>query len=129
MDSGCLSAFQELVDSTQAKIVISSAWRSKNIPYNELLDGSGLSIDIIGKTPSLSDYCFRGNEIWAWVDQDGKEIGINSPHNFNQYLILDDSSDILYWQRHNLYRTESDTGLTSGGAYRAARQLKSLKNL
>jgi hypothetical protein len=129
LDARCLAAFQELVDSTEAKVVISSAWRAKSIPYNALLNGSGLNIDIIGETPVLGKYCFRGNEIWAWVEEHVDFLGVRSASEFNQYLILDDSSDILYWQKDNFYRTESDTGLTNGGAYRAARQLKSFINL
>tara|TARA_R110001583_G_scaffold52147_15_gene162260 strand:+ start:1871 stop:2365 length:495 start_codon:yes stop_codon:yes gene_type:complete len=129
LDSGCLDAFQSLLDTTGAKVVISSTWRSKNIPYGELLDGSGLQVDIIGETPLLGRHCFRGNEIWAWVDENVDVLGVSSPHNFHQYLILDDSSDILYWQKNNFYRTEGDAGLTGVGAYRAARQLKSFVNL
>ena len=129
LDSGCLEAFQDLLDNTGAKVVISSAWRSKSIPYEDLLNGSGLNVDIIGSTPILGKYCFRGNEIWAWVEENAGLLGVDGASSFNQYLILDDSSDILYWQKNNFYRTESDSGLTKGGAYRAARQLKSLKNL
>jgi hypothetical protein len=125
----CVSALNELIDATGAKIVIFSTWRRQGVPCNTLLEGSGVIGEVIGETPRLGQYCFRGNEIWAYIDQNLDLLGVSSAHDFNQYLILDDSDDILYWQRNNFYRTESNTGLTSNGAYRAARQLNGFINI
>lgn len=125
----CVSALNELIDATGAKIVISSTWRRQGLPYNTLLEGSGVIGEVIGETPMLGNYFFRGNEIWAYIDQNLELLGVSSVNNFNQYLILDDSEDILYWQRNNFYRTESRVGLTRDGAYRAARQLNGFINI
>jgi len=125
----CVDALNELIEATGAKIVISSAWRQKGLAYQDILLGSGVVGDVIGETPSLGGYCFRGNEIWAYVSENLDMLGVKSAHDFRQYLIVDDSDDMLYWQRNNIYRTESTVGLTANGAYRAARQLNGFVNI
>jgi len=48
---------------------------------------------------------------------------------FNKYIILDDDSDMLYWQRNNFICIDGGPGLTENVAYKAIRMLNSMKNL
>ena len=112
----------ELIDKTDAKIVISSTWRVDDGVDGYLVD-AGLKADIIGKTPVFNDrFSLRGNEIHAWIVENEKLIG-KPYHDYHSFVILDDDSDMLLWHRENYFQTDTYTGLTPNIVYRAERFL------
>ena len=118
----CINLTNELIDKTDAKIVISSTWRMDDDIENTLLD-AGLKADIIGKTPVLRDrFSLRGNEIHAWIVENEKLIG-KPYHDYHSFVILDDDSDMLLWHRENYFQTDPYTGLNPNIVYRAERFL------
>jgi histidinol phosphatase-like enzyme len=118
----CIMLLNDLVKETGAKIVISSSWRvDDNI--EEVLTKAGVVAEFIGKTPYLTEsYCFRGNEIHDWICKNEQLIG-KPYYDFHSYVIIDDDSDMLYWQRENFFQTDSYSGLTPNIAYKAKRFL------
>ena len=121
----CLNLVNELVDKTDAKIVISSTWRIDD-DFEKYLIDAGLNGDIIGKTPILKDhFSLRGNEIHAWIVENENLIG-KRYHEYHSFVILDDDSDMLLWHRENYFQTDSYIGLTPSIAHRATRFLKRL---
>ncbi len=76
----CIIALNILSIYLQAKIVVSSAWRSmglKNI--QRILTRAGMTASIIGITEKGWDN-IRGKQIKNWVDE----------HDIKEYLVLDD---------------------------------------
>ena len=133
IDPEKVSLLNSLVKDTDAKVVVSSSWRKnrtvEELEYllNELL---GLQAEIIGKTPILDfqplpnqDYSYsvpRGCEIKAWLEINKGILGVKMSK--VKYVILDDDSDFLYWQRHNYIRVDRYCGLTSTNTH-LARQI------
>lgn len=98
-----------LIDTTDAKIVISSSWRTGGDEGSNTMKNMwkfrNLPGEVIDITPDLyytysgpdgdDDYC-RGDEIQLWLDTH-KEI--------TNYVILDDDNDMLPTQMENFVRT------------------------
>lgn len=92
-----------LIEQTGANIVVSSTWRigKTTEQLQSMLEKVGFKGCVIGKTPMMRKASiFRGNEIHRWIADSTELIGKNS-HEFYSYVILDDDSDMLYWQRNN----------------------------
>lgn len=115
-----------LIKTTGAKVVISSSWRHNRSvkDLQEVFDYCGFEGQIIDKTPSLSfnstKYHYsvpRGCEIKAWLEMN-KDI-LNDKLSRVKYVIFDDDSDMLYWQRHYYLRVDSYCGLTPNLIHRA----------
>jgi hypothetical protein len=105
----------KLIDETDAKIVISSTWRMSGIDFmKKVWEYEKMSGEIIGITPSIRANGIsipRGLEIkyflendmnfkhinWSYTEQKKKieESGIEN------YIIIDDDSDMLYGQRNH----------------------------
>lgn len=113
-----VSWLNELCGDTGAKVVISSSWRHSGLSYcKEVLQRNGATFDIIDITPDLrSDGCVRGNEIKAWIDKN-----IESPYDYREYVIIDDDSDMLLWQKDNFFKTDTYSGLTPNTCYKIKR--------
>ena len=106
--------------------VISSTWRKgRSIgELQEVLDSRGFKGTVIGKTPSFgfNDWHYtvpRGVEIACWIEQYAsgtlaREIG---------YVIFDDDSDMLLWQKRNYFWIDSYVGITPNIIYQAKRFL------
>ena len=108
----CKKLLNELIDETGAKIVISSSWRGSGLEWlKRVWELEGMSGEIIGITPHFRDSRFsvpRGCEIKAWLEEKGfrhirwsreelqKHIDDSGIEN---YIIIDDDSDMLYGQR------------------------------
>lgn len=130
-----------IIDSTDAKIVLSSSWRKWDLEQTKEFmtqEGFRFSDLIIGVTIRAYQYIDRtekihlsiprGVEIQQWIDTNihsdngknwnRKEIGIDY-----QYVILDDDSDMLYTQRNNFVHTCSVLGLTRRNCADAVRVL------
>lgn len=98
---------------TDAKIVISSTWRlgAELQELQELCALMGIEGEVISMTDDLNNgHTFRGNEIYKWIKDNDELIG--SHHEFTKYVILDDDSDMLYWQRRNFIHVNGYIGLT-----------------
>lgn len=118
----CLDTFNNFIEQTSAKIVISSTWRTDEGIDNYLKE-AGLKGEIIGKTPVLRDrFTLRGNEIHTWIVENKPLLGLEY-YDFNRFVIFDDDSDMLLWHRENFFQTDGHAGLTPSIAYRAIRFL------
>ena len=97
-----LLLLKELVEKTNAKIVVSSSWRG--IPslmktlHKKMKE---INAEIIGTTKSLPGT--RGVEIKDWLE--------NSPELIESFVILDDDSDMDDLFDH-LVQTSTEKGLT-----------------
>jgi HAD domain in Swiss Army Knife RNA repair proteins len=114
-----------LIEQTGAKLVISSTWRhGKTVEYlEELLKKVGFKGVVVGKTPVMRNASvFRGNEIHKWMSENKELIG-KEVHEYRNYVILDDDSDMLYWQRNNFILVDRFVGLTKGVVFQAAKIL------
>lgn len=111
-DERCVMWLQYILHRTDAKIVISSTWRCKELQYmKNLWQSRGLPGEIIDVTPTMVDerLCIqyphngradRGYEIQQWIEEWGPE----------KYVILDDDSDMLPHQ--TFVRCKTDIGIT-----------------
>jgi hypothetical protein len=106
----------KLIDETNAKIVISSTWRSSGIEFmKSVWQHEGMHGEIIGLTPNfrgeVDGYTIpRGCEIDKWLDDSGfrhinwdkdtQQEYINKT-SIENYVIIDDDGDMLYGQRNH----------------------------
>ena len=107
----------KLIEETDAKIVISSTWRSSGIEFmRKVWELEGMHGEIIGITPNfrgdINGYNIpRGCEIEHYLEHDLKFNHINWDKDTQQqymdrsgienYIIIDDDSDMLYGQRNH----------------------------
>lgn len=111
-----LGHLHRLIANTKADIVISSTWR--RFETRAAIEGR-LQIVIEDMTPIFDQpSVYRGNEIDAWQK-------INKATD-RPYVIIDDDSDMLYWQRNHLILVDAAHGLTRNSAYKAERILKGI---
>ncbi len=99
-----------LLELNDAYVVVSSAWRHENnlASLRSIFSGefgwpSGAEQRIIGMTGHHST-AHRGTEIQNWIDD--HTVGVT---NFN-YVIIDDSSDMLDHQREHFVQTDAREG-------------------
>lgn len=95
-----------IIDETNAKIVITSTWRSDGIEYSrDMWKYRNLPSEIIGITPNLrykynTSLC-RGEEIKLYIEKCGKDI--------SKYVIIDDDyKDILDFQKPYFVQTSDN---------------------
>jgi hypothetical protein len=103
-DKRCLEHLKEIVEATDAYIVITSVWRRDPKHLKILiqkLEEFDLASRVIGLTPVLNKT--RGEEIKAFLST------FSTPVN---YVILDDDNDVQELEEH-LVKTQCKTGLTS----------------
>ena len=105
----------KLIEETDAKIVISSTWRMSGIEFmKKVWELEEMKGEIIGITPSLRTkgiHIPRGMEIDYYLENDLKFHHINwsreeqdrviRASGVENYIIIDDDSDMLYKQRHH----------------------------
>lgn len=111
-DPMCVAALNHIIEATDARIVISSAWRYEGLAFcREKFNEWGVLTSVIGITPCLSGE--RGLEISEWLNlHDG---GYLEPSSF---VILDADSDMSPFM-DRLVQTSFQTGLTMADAERA----------
>jgi hypothetical protein len=128
IDPACVEKLNVLCEKTGAKVVISSTWRHSGLDYcKDALEFHGFKGEIIDITPS-SPTRFRGIEILDWIKTNEELIG-EPYYNFTEYVILDDDSDMLYWQKDNFLLIDRFVGLTMGDVFRAKKILNNRKIL
>lgn len=125
VDPDAINRLMKFLDDTNAKIVLSSSWRSLNVQStilefstHELL--KKLIPYVIGVTPRLHKYIKRGNEIAYWMDILSIDYNALVKHGWvlenveiskkYRYVIVSDDSDMLRGQ--NFVQTDFQTGLT-----------------
>lgn len=116
-----------LVKNTGAKVVVSSTWRLGRTveQLQEILVRNGFEGEVIGKTDDLrprdgGGYILRGNEILKWLEtHNEKHFGCDAI----SYVIFDDDSDMLFWQKDNFIQTDPYCGLTPSDVWRATKIL------
>jgi hypothetical protein len=124
-DPDCVSNLKRIIDTTGADIILSSSWRRagmkviQNMWRDRYLPGRVVDITPFkvsdGGWSLLEDFSSRGEEIGAWM------IRNCVPDN---YVIIDDDSDIPEWQESHFVQTYTDTGLTYDLAAKAIEILR-----
>lgn len=125
LDLKALSLLKEIINATDAKIVISSSWRRHTLEdtIKELQDTSdvrmnGIEFPFIDRIIGITDRIFgfaltdkekhisllRGVEIREWL-KEHPEV--------TNYVILDDDSDMLLEQANHFVKTDTYEGLTN----------------
>ena len=125
IDQGSVEILNELVKETGAKIVISSTWRIHYSPeeMQGYIEHFGFIGEVIGSTPKCSDkYSVRGNEISAWIKENEALTGLPY-YKFDEYVILDDDSDMLYQQRDNYVQVDRYCGISPSTVFKAKKIL------
>jgi hypothetical protein len=128
---------KHIIDSTGAKIVLSSSWRKWDLEttiefmkqegfwFSDLIIGVTIrAYQYIDRTKKIHLSIPRGVEIYQWIDTnihsdngknwERKKLGLDY-----QYVILDDDCDMLYVQRNNFVNTNSTLGLTKDESNKA----------
>jgi hypothetical protein len=110
----CVSRLNLLTDITSASIVVSSTWRlGETVESLQIkLKIMGIKAPVIGRTEDLGNNCVRGNEILKWIKDNIDLLGVDYYHEYKNYVILDDDTDMLLWQKNNFIHTDGQRGLT-----------------
>jgi hypothetical protein len=105
-----------LIKITEAKVVISSTWRRSGLDFmKKVWEVEEMAGEIIGITPSfrgdVDGYTIpRGCEIEKWLEDKGfshinwsveKQQDFVEKSGIENYIIIDDDSDMLYSQRNH----------------------------
>jgi len=128
IDPVSVGFLNSLIEDTGAVVVVSSTWRlNRSVEeLQDILNQRGFTGKIVGLTPSLhrlEPAMLRGNEIYKWIEDNIQyEERESLP-----YVIFDDDSDMLYWQRNNFILVDAYCGLTPNQIYKAKRILGEIK--
>lgn len=107
-------AIEYLNEIAHWRFVLSSTWRKfySIDRINSMLIDMGFKGKIESYTPELnSKGSLRGNEIYVWQNEHGSAN--------DNYIIFDDDSDMLYWQRNNFIHIDNHFGLSPNHIYKA----------
>lgn len=115
LDQKCLRKLYFILWYTDAKIVVSSTWRARDTGETKkrLID-HGFSMRwhhrIISQTPHYRNgVAVRGNEIMKWLKDNNSWWDFQIP---TRYVIFDDDSDMLLWQKRQFVKTDAGFGLS-----------------
>jgi hypothetical protein len=118
IDENVVKLLNILCEDTKALVVVSSTWRlGRSIDELQcILGDKGFEHQVIGKTLDLrrgehGDCIHRGNEIEQWI-KSHEDIVQAKYYGYSNYLILDDDSDVLYYQRNNFICVDPYCGIT-----------------
>jgi len=115
IDTHSVKLLSQICETTGAKVVLSSTWRRHQSldKAREIFMQKGFTGEIIDQTPDLTlnnpDF-LRGNEILKWVKQNEVMLGANH-REYKDYVILDDKTFMLYWQKDNFFKIDPKCGL------------------
>src|SRR5574343_468345 len=93
VDLGCVSLLNQIIAETNAKIVVSSAWRINHstAELQAFLNHNGLVGEIVGKTEIINyEDARRGDEIQLWLNYNEAE----------SFVILDDGDDMYHLKKY-----------------------------
>jgi hypothetical protein len=129
LDKEAIGFLNTLIKNTGAKVVVTSTWRLGRTveELQEILDRNGFKGEVIGKTKELrlgedGDCILRGNEILQWMKAHPEILG--TPYwDYKHYVIFDDDSDMLYWQKNNFIHIDSYAGLSPNSIFHAEKIL------
>lgn len=112
IDPKAVKILQSIYEEEPFDIVVSSSWRICHYEVLILiLEEYGFKGKVIDRTPCLNrESSVRGNEILQWTLDNEDKCG--KYYDFKSYVILDDSDDMLLWQKDNFVQTEWKIGLT-----------------
>lgn len=123
IDSEKCKLVKRICDETGAKIVISSSWRKSNLEYTmkQFSKESFLLYDYVvdvTKRLSISGSASitipRGVEILEYIE---------SHDSITNYVILDDDTDMLLWQRNHFVHTSTYEGINEKNVEQAIKIL------
>ncbi len=118
----CVNMLNKIVKETGAKIVVSSVWRYDGEKVFDALKAGGVEAEFVGLTGRAGKWGLRGNEIRGWIQENEEIIG-KKYYDFREYVILDDDSDMLLWQKDNFINVDPYVGITESVAFRAIKIL------
>ncbi len=100
-----MKVLNDVLDRTEAKIVVSSHWRLMNSVerLQEILDFNNVQGRVLDKTPEPYEHATRDAEIKHWLD--------NTAHNIKSFVIVDDEH-LMPSYPNNFVQTTIETGLT-----------------
>ncbi len=87
----------------------------------KILDSVGVVCEVVGLTGRSSSN-IRGVEIREYIEEHVRIKDYTSTayqHEFTNYVILDDDSDMLLWQKDNFVQTDGQRGLTKSDVWKA----------
>lgn len=119
-DPEAVANLQQIVEVTEASVIITSSWRHKGMEVMEDVWYSRKMPGILeGLTPTATHslFCTRGMEILQWL-ADRQEVD-------SRYVIIDDCVDFLPEQMPFLVRTNPYCGLSQTDAQKAVAILTS----
>ena len=135
LDPEKMELVKRIVDATDAKIVITSSWRRFTLEdtIKSITDTSSPHVGenpfvpieaVIGVTARMYGFKYsdpkkhysipRGVEIERWI---------NEHPEVEQYVILDDDCDMLYYQRNNFVHTDTYNGISEADVEKAIKIL------
>ena len=78
IDPVCVERLNRIVAATDAEVIITSSWRGQ-YDFQQRLDEQGFKGKVLGETPQLTGMRQRGDEILAWLDENGAVDGFVDP--------------------------------------------------
>lgn len=111
-----VAKLNQLIQEVSAKVVVTSVWRLGETveSMQAILTDIGVVCEVIGITENHNNgFVFRGNEIYKWIKDHTELLGVDRYYKFKSYVILDDDSDMLYWQKDNFVHVDGEIGLTN----------------
>lgn len=118
-DLVAVSNLNKLIDATNARVVISSAWRTdSSLNMKTVLGRAGVECEIVGQTPVLGGRAF---EIAVWLFYHRNRI--------DRFVIIDDTRDSILCDRFSdkLVSTTMETGFDKTALCRAQAILRGEK--
>lgn len=105
-DPACVRSLQEILERTEAKIVVSSSWREGRTlkQLQSIFEINGIK-NVVGMTPIIEG-AIRGKEIKEYLNQI-LNIGLE----VDRFVIIDDEEEMGELNDH-LVETSFETGIT-----------------
>ena len=136
----------EILQATDAKIVISSSWRRNTLEETlQFISGGSIHskdspFPYCDKVVGITDRMYA----FSWNDKINEKTGkrptyllprgveiqryLELHRNITQYVILDDATDMLYWHKDNFIQTDPYEGLSEENVEQAIKILNKNEN-